>query len=150
VRSKLVTASTTHYSERDFDLHTYKTSEFFLANPSLGKVLLEKSSELTPIRRERGGKKSFDILLLLYFSDMFQILKEIRRVVCTDGKAYMVLGDSAPYGVYIPTTKFLAKIAKTVGFQAYRIHHIRSRGTKWKSLRFRHSKVLSESVLVLK
>jgi DNA modification methylase len=150
VRSKLVTASTTHYSERDFDLQTYTTSEFFASNPSLGKVLLNKSSELTPICRERGGKKSFDILMLLYFSDMFQILKEIRRVVCTNGKAYLVLGDSAPYGIHIPTTKFVARIAKTVGFETYRIHHIRSRGTKWKSLRFRHSKVLSESVLVLK
>jgi hypothetical protein len=65
VRSKLVTASTTHYSERDFDLQAYRKSEFFLASPSLGKVILEKSSELTPICRERGGKKIFEIIMII-------------------------------------------------------------------------------------
>ncbi len=95
-------------------------------------------------------RKSFDILTLLYFQDMFLVLKEIKRVLKENGKAYLILGDSAPYGVYIPTTDLLGKIGLNVGFKDYEIHKIRSRGTKWKTLKNRHSIELSENVLVLK
>jgi DNA modification methylase len=150
VRRNLVTASTTHYSDNEFDLDTYQASEFFENNKSVGATLLRKRGELKQVCRERAGKKSFDILTLLYFSDMFEVLKEMRRSLKPGGKAYMILGDSAPYGIYIPTTRVLGKIAKSVGFESYRVHAIRIRGTKWKSLRFRHSLNLPENVLILR
>jgi DNA modification methylase len=150
VRSKLVTGSTTHYSEADFALDEFRRSEFHLSNSYLSNTLIKIASQLKSISKGRAGRKSFDILTLLYFSDMFQVLKEIRRAVKRDGKAYLILGDSAPYGVYIPTTQILGRISKKVGFSSYRIYKIRSRGTKWKSLRFRHSLELTENVLVLK
>jgi ubiquinone/menaquinone biosynthesis C-methylase UbiE len=80
---------------------------------------------------------------------MYQVLKEIKRVIKKDGKAFLILGDSAPYGVFIPTTKVLGKIAQNVGFDKFEIQRIRTRGTKWKSLTYRHSIELSENVLVL-
>lgn len=44
---------------------------------------------------------------------MYQVL-EMRRVLRKGSKAYLVLGDSAPYGVFIDTTKVLGEIAKIV------------------------------------
>jgi DNA modification methylase len=149
VRKRLVTASTTHYSEAQFSIKGFRESDFYKRNRRIANSLLKIAAELEPICQQRSGKKSFDILTLLYFSDMFQVLKEIRRTLNSEGKAYLILGDSAPYGFYIPTTKILGMISKNAGFSSYRIHKIRTRGTKWKSLRFRHSLELTENLLIL-
>lgn len=149
VRKRLVTGATTHYSDRDFSFTRFRESDFYLSNQHVATSLLKIAKELGPICKQRSGKKSYDILTLLYFSDMFQVLKEIRRTLSPVGKAYLILGDSAPYGVHIPTTKILGNISKNAGFSSYGIHKIRTRGTKWKSLRFRHSLELTESLLIL-
>lgn len=150
VRKNLVTGATTHYSESEFNLEDYKQSDFYLNNKRLANGLIKTALEIKEISKGRAGKKSFDILTLLYFKDMFAVLKEIRRTVKEKGKVYLILGDSAPYGTYIPTTEYLGKIGKRLGFEDYEIHKIRSRGTKWKSLTHRHSLELPENVLILK
>lgn len=149
VRKKLVTGSTTHYREMDFDLEEYKKGDFYLNNKAVSRFLIAKTELMKSISKERAGKKSFDILTLLYFEDMYKVLKEIKRVIKKDGKAFLILGDSAPYGIFIPTTKVLGKIAQNVGFDKFEIQKIRTRGTKWKSLTYRHSIELSENVLIL-
>jgi DNA modification methylase len=150
VRKKLVTGSTTHYSDAEFNINKFRQSDFAITNSNIIEKLIETSVEIKKIAKARSGKKSFDILSLLYFQDMYLVLKEIRRVLKADGKAYLILGDSAPYGVYIPTTEILGKIGMNIGFSEFEIHKIRSRGTKWKSLKNRHSIELSENVLILK
>lgn len=149
VRVNLVTGATTHYKESEFDLDLFKQHEFALSNPDIISYLEIKFEEIRTIAKNRKGKKSFHILMMYYFEDMYNVLKEIRRVLRPNGKAYLILGDSAPYGVFIPTTKILGDIAMSVGFNSYEIEKIRSRGTKWKSLKNRHSIELSENVLIL-
>lgn len=149
VRQKLVTGATTHYKESEFNLDTFKFSEFAQGNKSIFADLSDTFFQIKNIAKERKGKKSFDILMMHYFEDMYNVLKEIKRVLEPNSKAYLILGDSAPYGVYVPTTKILGEISKSVGFNDYEIYKIRSRGTKWKSLKNRHSIELSENVLVL-
>lgn len=149
VRKRLVTGSTTHYRESEFDIDEFRRCDFYLNNKSLADRLIRTARQLRDISKERAGHKSFDILTLMYFSDMFKVLAETRRVVRAGGHAFLLIGDSAPYGVYIPTTRILGQIAKSVGFESFRIHRIRTRGTKWK-LKYRHSLELPEGVLVLK
>jgi DNA modification methylase len=149
VRHNLVTGATTHYRESEFDLDIFKDSEFSQNNKSVITNLSEKFFQIRNIAKDRKGKKSFDILMMHYFEDMYNVLKEIKRVLETNSKAYLILGDSAPYGVYVPTTEILGEISKSVGFNNFDIYRIRSRGTKWKSLKNRHSIELSENVLVL-
>lgn len=150
VRKKLVTGATTHYIESDFDLDRFVTSEFAIQNKNILTELISQFDLIKSIAKERLGKKSFHILMLLYFYDMHLVFIETKRVLEKNGKAYLILGDSAPYGVYINTTEILGKISQNVGFNEYKIHKIRSRGTKWKSLRYRHNIELTENVLVLK
>lgn len=149
VRKKLVTGSTTHYYEKDFELDSFKETEFYLENKRLVRNLLKITSQIKEISKGRAGKKSFDILTLLYFKDMYEVLKEIRRIVHKRGSTYLILGDSAPYGVHIETTKIMGELAKPLGFDKSSIHKIRVRGTKWKSLTHRHSLELSENLLIL-
>lgn len=149
VRKHLVTGSTTHYNDSDFKIEDFLESEFALKNESLVKELLPKYEALNNEAKKRKGKKSFNILMMEYFNDMYNVLKEMRRVLKLQSPAYLILGDSAPYGVFIPTTKYLGEIAKSAGFEDYTIKKIRSRGHKWKNLAHRHNIELSENILVL-
>lgn len=149
VRKNLVTGATTHYKETDFNLDRWKENDFYLANKKVVDEILPDIEQIKKISKERKGKKSFDILALYYFEDMYKVLIEMRRVLKTGKRAYLVLGDSAPYGVFIDTTKILGDIALNIGFNDFKIVKIRERGTKWTSLKNRHSLKLSENILIL-
>lgn len=148
VRKNLVTGATTHYRDCDFDLDNYKKSEFALSNKKIVKELESRYIYLKKCSCERHGKKSFHILMMHYFEDMYYVLKEMRRVLNPNSQAYLILGDSAPYGMHIPTTQFLGEIAMSIGFSNFRINKIRSRGHKWK-VKTRHNVELSENILQL-
>lgn len=150
VRRNLVTGATTHYSESEFILEEFKKSEFYLSNIRIAEELIKTTIKIKSSAKQKSGKKSFDILTLLYFKDMFEVLKEIRRVVRKRNNSYLILGDSAPYGIHVNTTELLGRISQNIGFSTYNIHKIRTRGTKWKSLKHRHSLELSENVLIIK
>jgi len=75
------------------------------------------------------------------------------RVLKSYHYAIMILGDSAPYGVYIPIHEYLGKIAVNVGFSEYRTVKLRKRGHKWKYIQEtsrRHRVELGEYMLILR
>lgn len=148
VRHELVTGATTHYKDCDFDLEKFSMSEFAQKNESLLEILKEKYEVIKDNASRRNGKKSFHILMMHYFEDMYHVLVEMRRVLKPGSKAYLILGDSAPYGVHIPTTQYLGEIAQSAGFGDYKIFKIRNRGTKW-NVKTRHNIELAENILEL-
>jgi len=150
VRKNLVTGATTHYVQSDFHMQDFVRSEFYCSNIQLGDYLLNKAALIQKSAKRKSGKKTFDFLTLLYFQDMYLVLKEIKRVLTSKGTAYLILGDSAPYNVHIPTTEILGEMGQAVGFKDYKIHKIRTRGMKWKTLTHRHSQKLNENVLILR
>lgn len=149
VRSQLVTGATTHYKDAEFNIEDFMQTDFAISNRKILPDLSRMYFEIKKNAKERAGKKSFHILMMHYFEDMYHVLLEMRRVLRQESKAYLILGDSAPYGVYVPTTQILGEIAISAGFKEYAIYKIRSRGTKWKSLVNRHNIELSENILVL-
>ena len=149
VRHNLVTGATTHYKDADFDINSFCLSEFAMSNKLLMRELKDLFDSILSNSKERKGKKSFHILMMHYFEDMYYVLKEMYRVLAPNSKAYLILGDSAPYGVYVPTTRILGEISQSIGFGDYEIYKIRERGHKWKKLKNRHSVELSENILIL-
>nr|DAX06484.1 MAG TPA: adenine-specific methyltransferase [Caudoviricetes sp.] len=149
IRHNLVTSATTHYKDTDFNMQEFCKSEFAELNSAIIVELQDKFNSIRKNSMERGGKKSFHILMMHYFEDMFHVLKEMYRVLSYNSKAYLILGDSAPYGIYVPTTKILGEISQSVGFGDFAIYKIRERGNKWKCLKNRHNISLSENILVL-
>lgn len=149
VRHELVTGATTHYRDADFHLDVFLKTDFAIANENLMPTLKKHFHAIAESGKGRKGKKSFHILMMHYFEDMYRVLIEMHRVLRKGSKAYLILGDSAPYGIYIPTTQYLGEIAQSVGFGDYKIYKIRERGHKWKTLSNRHNVELSENILEL-
>jgi DNA modification methylase len=147
IRTKLITSATTQISRDDPRYNLSKGLQE--ASPDVFDFLEKSVSRLGEIRLTRGGKKSYDHLVSGYFNDMFQIISEVYRVLKNDTKAIFVLGDSAPYGIHIPTDDLIGKVGLGVGFSDYRIDVLRERGGKWKDNPQRHNVLLRESIVTL-
>lgn len=148
VRTKLITSATTQINRNE---PRYQFSdEFIQANPREYDFLQHAVDELAKLRLTKGGKKSYDLLVVGYFNDLFKILRDNYRVLKPNSTAKYILGDSAPYGVHIPTDEMIAKIGCNIGFKEYRIDLLRTRGDKWKGNPQRHNVSLRETIVTLK
>ena len=128
----------------------YTFSEDFKRTcPEIFLFLSKAVSELGELRKVKGGKKSYDLMVVGYFNDIFQIIGECFRVLKPNTKALFVLGDSAPYGVHIPTDRLIGEIACCIGFDNFTIEILRKRGDKWKVNPQRHNVALRESIVIL-
>ena len=116
---------------------------------SVREKLLKTSAKLRQEKKVHGGHKNYDIMVVAYFNDMFQTFKEIYELMKPNSYYLLVLGDSAPYGVHVPTDVYLAKIALGLEFSEAQVKVLRTRGGKWKSAP-KHSVPLRESIVVLK
>jgi DNA modification methylase len=147
IRTKLITSATTQIT-RD-DPRYALSDELRKASPDVYDFLCESVSKLGALRLTKGGKKSYDHLVSGYFNDMFLVISDVYRVLKPKTKAVFVLGDSAPYGVHIPTDEVIGKIGLGVGFADYGIEVLRARGGKWKDNPQRHDVALRESIVTL-
>jgi hypothetical protein len=96
-------------------------------------------------RLNHGGKKDYYLMVAAYFSDMKIVWESLRRV-CADGsEVWFVVGDSAPYGVYVPVDKWLGELTLLAGFKSYRFEKLRDRNVKWRNRK--HRVPLHEGIL---
>ena len=148
IRTKLITSATTQISRDD---PRYRLSdELQKVSPEVYTFLSQAIEKLSDLRPTKGGKKSYDHLVSGYFNDMFLVLSDVYRVLKPNTKAVFVLGDSAPYGIHIPTDVLIGDIGQAIGFSDYHIDVLRTRGDKWKANPQRHNVGLRESIVTLR
>jgi hypothetical protein len=148
IRSQLMTSATTQINRSD---ERYEILDAFAEEcPEVSRFVGECVEKLSSIRKTKGGKKSYDLMVSGYFNDIYQIIKDVYRVLKPDTHALFVLGDSAPYGIHIPTDKLIGDIGLCVGFKSYEIEVLRARGDKWKENPQRHSVPLREGIVILR
>jgi hypothetical protein len=97
-------------------------------------------------RRSRG--KEYDQVLPTYFADMARVLAHLRDHTSKGARCAWVIGDSAPYGVYVDTPKLIGVLAGDIGFRVLEDTKVRSRGARWRTNGTRHQVALSERLLV--
>ncbi len=148
IRERLIIAATTQIRRTDFSDNPLD-EEIRSLSSSVYDELQKKISQLSKWRRYKSGKKSYDLMVAGYFNDMVKVLKQVYRVLKKGAQFVMVLGDSAPYGVYIPTDKYLGEIGLGLGFRRYTIQTLRLRGNKWRDNPQRHKVPLREVILTL-
>ncbi len=93
--------------------------------------------ELSSVRLERGGKKTYHNMVACYFLDMAKVWRALRRVSASPSEVCFVIGDSAPYGVYVPVVEWFGELALTAGFESWSFEKIRDRNVKWKNRKHR-------------
>jgi len=119
-----------------------------LSDASFLPEITDVCEQLAQERLQHGGKKDYHCMIAAYFSDMKDVWNALRRV-CADGaEVCFVVGDSAPYGVYIPVDRWLGELALFAGFRSYGFEKIRDRNVKWKNRK--HRVPLHEGLLWVK
>lgn len=150
VRTQLIMSATTQINRGKYQTKAMLSDGLWAAAPEVASDLQAKINKLSEIRLTKGGKKSYDILVGGYFNDMFQVLRDCFRLLKGGSYFALILGDSAPYGVHVPTDIVLGELGKSVGFSDYNIEVLRKRGDKWKDNPQRHKTELRESILYLR
>lgn len=134
VSVNLVRACTQHVSSLK------DTIDEYLASPLLAPIhdeLIEKYGQLTTERENHGGKKNYHLMIAAYFYDMAQVFASLNRITADNCQMCFVIGDSAPYGIYIPVDEWLGKLAQAAGFGDYHFEKLRDRNIKWKNRKHR-------------
>ncbi len=134
IRQHLIRSCTQHVPDRAVDLPSV------LARPELAPIRNDIQSvceELGDIRKERSGRKTYHNMVACYFLDLAQVWFALRRVCKSPSKVCFVIGDSAPYGVYVPTMEWLGTLAVAAGFKSYSFTKTRDRNIKWKNRKHR-------------
>lgn len=88
---------------------------------------------LAEIRLTKGGRKAYHTMIAAYFLDLAKIWKNSRTVMSSDSRICFVIGDSAPYGVYVPAERWLGELALAAGFKSFTFEKLRDRNVKWKN-----------------
>jgi hypothetical protein len=134
VRQHLVRSCSQHCPERAVDLDTV------LCLPELAPIqgdIANVCQELADIRMTRGGKKTYHLMVACYFLDLANVWRALRRVCDSPCKVCFVIGDSAPYGIYVPVIEWLGQLAVAAGFHDFTFEKTRDRNTKWKNRKHR-------------
>jgi hypothetical protein len=134
VRNRLVRSCSQHVPEKAVDL------EAVLAAPELGPIHAEIAAvcrQLGEIRHEKGGKKTYHLMVACYFQDLARVWQALRRVCKHPARACFVIGDSAPYGVYVPVAEWAGTLAQAAGFRSFAFEKTRARNVKWKNRKHR-------------
>jgi DNA modification methylase len=107
-----------------------------LRSPVIEPIKSELSNvckQLEQIRLLKGGKKTYHTMVAAYFMDLGQVFQALRPLCKPGSKLCLVIGDSAPYGVYLAVDQWLGELALAAGFESYYFEKIRDRNIKWKN-----------------
>jgi len=99
--------------------------------------LAKACKELEKVRLTKGGKKTYHTMAAAYFTDLGDVFHALRPFCKKDSRVCFVVGDSAPYGVYLAVDKWLGELALAAGFKSYSFEKIRDRNIKWKNRKHR-------------
>ena len=142
VRPHLLRACTQHVSDLRKD--TFE----ILKNDILSVIypeILEVCTTLDEERHNHGGKKNYHTMIATYFLDIANVLKNLRYYCKEGANVCFVIGDSAPYGIYVPVDRWIGELALSLGFKDYEFIKTRDRNTKWKNRK--HDVLLKEGFL---
>ncbi len=148
-RNNLMVAATTQIVRGRYIVEETLSGEIESLDANIYDSLQKDVLELSQKRLTKGGKKDYDLMVALYFNDMLAVLRETYRLLAPGAKFYLVLGDSAPYGVHIATENIIAQLGLALGFRQSDYVEFRKRGGKWKKNPQRHNVQLREGCLIL-
>jgi hypothetical protein len=145
VRHDMLTATTQQSSVGEMEDATVRMREL----GSVGETVVNLTTSLTAERRAKGRRgKQYDQVAPAYFAAMFDVLTNLFTMIADGGTCVWLVGDSAPYGVYVDTPKLIGALAEVCGFVVRDDTVLRQRGNRWAAPAGRHTVELTERLLV--
>lgn len=142
IRNRLVRSCSQHVAaDRVLYERLLSTEQLAPIRAQLEDVCAKLSVE----KQKHGGKKAYDAMVAAYFLDLAEVWRSLRRVCKKGSRLAFVVGDSAPYGVYVPVEELLGQLAIHAGFTGWAFEKWRDRNLKWKNRK--HRVPLKEGVL---
>ena len=117
-----------------------KNLEHYLGDELLKPIAKEMWSTCSLLANERmshGRKKNYHLMVAAYFNDLARVWRALRRVCQPGCHVCFVVGDSAPYGVYVHVHLWLGKLAVSADFESFRFEKTRDRNVKWRNRKHR-------------
>ncbi|MDE6716683.1 MAG: DNA adenine methylase [Muribaculaceae bacterium] len=134
ISKNLVRACTQHVGGMKNDVYT------MMQSPLLSPIYNELKTKFEQLHKERenhGGKKNYHLMIVAYFYDLAQVFNTLNLKTSRNCRMCFVIGDSAPYGIYIPVDEWLGKLALNSGFSNFSFEKLRDRNVKWKNRKHR-------------
>ena len=148
VRDKLITAATTQIRRGEWEVFR-ETPTVRAAAPEIHAELRAIITQLSELRLVKRGRKAYDLMVAGYFEDMLAVVRAVHSVLKPGQPFILVVGDSAPYGVHVPTDELIGRLSLSVGFSGWDKEIIRTRGDKWAGNPQRHKVPLRESIVTI-
>lgn len=134
VRQHLLRSCSQHVPGSSVDL------EEVLIDPVLEPIRTELAAvcrQLGEVRMTKGGRKTYHLMVACYFQDLARTWHALRAACASPSRVCFVVGDSAPYGVYVPVVPWLGSLALAAGFKKFDFEKTRDRNVKWKNRKHR-------------
>jgi hypothetical protein len=130
VRQYLIRSCSQHVTSKNVNLdEVLECPELEPIKPDIDQIC----NQLFQERSLHGGKKNYHLMIACYFLDMARVWIALRRVCKKPSKVCFVIGDSAPYGIYVPVIEWMGLLALGAGFKSFNFEKVRDRNVKWKN-----------------
>ncbi|WP_162802984.1 hypothetical protein [Ornithinimicrobium avium] len=150
VRGDMVTATTQQSSVREKSEALDVLRGRSARHPDPAEEIVGLAEEMTKAKKERQKRsKEYDQVAPAYFVAMWDILQNLHDFLGAGSRAVWLVGDSAPYGVYIDTPRLIGEMSEAVGFTFTEDVHLRARGDRWRQNVDRHNVKLAERLIVM-
>lgn len=146
VRADMVIATTQQSRRRRARLAAARLRAY----PKVAAEIEGLTKKLATERAQRTRGKEYDQVLPAYFADMSRVLSHLHDHLAPGARAAWVVGDSAPYGIYVDTPAIIARLASAIGYETEQDVTVRSRGLRWQTNGSRHQVPLSERLVTFR
>lgn len=143
VRSGMVVATTQQSSVGEAEEALEQLAEW----PGVHAHVRRLSAELEHERQRRPRGKEYSRVIAPYFAGIGRVLEHLASALPAGAPVALVVGDSAPYGVFIDTPLILLAVGAEVGLAPIGTQRLRDRGMKWRTNGSRHQVPLSEQLV---
>jgi DNA modification methylase len=108
VRQYLLRSCSQHSAKEKLQLDALLQDDVLLP---IKDEITKSCQELAKIRLAKGGKKTYHTMAAAYFTDLGNVFYALRPLCKIGCRMCFVVGDSAPYGVYLAVDKWLGELA---------------------------------------
>jgi hypothetical protein len=145
IRADMLTATTQQSStgERQDSLAA-------LSSSAIGEQVRQLTADLSTARRLRSRGKEYDQVIPAYFRAIATVLDNLAARLVPGAPVAWLVGDSAPYGVYVDTPALIGILSTDYGFETEADVALRERGRRWATPKNRHTLPLTERLLILR